>query len=148
LKLKSIRLFKVYLILKKNILITGGAGFIESHLVRLFVHKYQDYSIYNLDNFTYAGNLENLTNIESKANYKFIKDDIAKTVQINELFEKCTFDFVVHLAAESHVDRSITSHMEFVMTNAVGTLNLLNATKNLWNVTSGKYKGYYIQQYA
>jgi dTDP-glucose 4,6-dehydratase len=119
--------------LKKNILITGGAGFIGSHLVRLFVNKYVDYNIYNLDNLTYAGNLENLTDIESKENYKFIKGDIANAARINELFEKYKFDSVIHLAAESHVDRSISNPMDFVMTNVVGTVNLLNAAKNLWN---------------
>jgi dTDP-glucose 4,6-dehydratase len=119
--------------LKKNILITGGAGFIGSHLVRLFVNKYQDYTIYNLDNLTYAGNLENLSDIEAKDNYKFIKADIANANQINEIFEKYKFDSVIHLAAESHVDRSITNPMEFVMTNVVGTVNLLNAAKTLWN---------------
>lgn len=119
--------------MKKNILITGGAGFIGSHLVRLFVNKYQDYTIYNLDNLTYAGNLENLSDIEAKDNYKFIKADIANANQINEIFEKYKFDSVIHLAAESHVDRSITNPMEFVMTNVVGTVNLLNAAKTLWN---------------
>ncbi|MFT7628802.1 MAG: dTDP-glucose 4,6-dehydratase, partial [Ulvibacter sp.] len=102
--------------MKKNILITGGAGFIGSHLVRLFVNKYVDYNIYNLDNLTYAGNLENLTDIESKENYKFIKGDIANAARINELFEKYKFDSVIHLAAESHVDRSISNPMDFVMT--------------------------------
>ena len=119
--------------MKKNILITGGAGFIGSHLVRLFVNKYEGYNIYNLDNLTYAGNLENLTDIESKENYKFIKADIGNAAQVNELFVKYKFDSVIHLAAESHVDRSISSPMEFVMTNVVGTVNLLNSAKNLWN---------------
>lgn len=118
--------------MKKNILITGGAGFIGSHLVRLFVNKYKNYNIYNLDALTYAGNLENLSDIESKENYKFIKADIADTLQINEIFEEHKFDCVIHLAAESHVDRSITSPMEFVKTNVIGTVNLLNAVKNLW----------------
>ncbi len=117
----------------KNILITGGAGFIGSHLVRLFVNKYEDYNIYNLDNLTYAGNLENLSDIESKENYKFIKADIANAAQINELFEKYKFDSIIHLAAESHVDRSISNPMDFVMTNVIGTVNLLNAAKSLWN---------------
>lgn len=119
--------------MKKNILITGGAGFIGSHLVRLFVNKYPDYTIYNIDNLTYAGNLGNLSDIESKKNYKFIKGDIANTSQINELFVKHKFDSVIHLAAESHVDRSIESPMEFVVTNVLGTVNLLNAAKIAWD---------------
>ncbi len=117
---------------KKKILITGGAGFIGSHVVRLFVNKYPDYEIYNLDFLTYAGNLENLTDIESKPNYHFIKADIVDAKSIFQLFDEYKFDSVIHLAAESHVDRSITNPTEFVMTNVVGTVNLLNAFKNLW----------------
>jgi dTDP-glucose 4,6-dehydratase len=117
---------------KKKILITGGAGFIGSHVVRLFVNKYPEYEIYNLDFLTYAGNLENLTDIENKPNYHFIKADIVDAKSMFQLFDEHQFDSVIHLAAESHVDRSITNPTEFVMTNVVGTVNLLNAFKNLW----------------
>jgi len=117
---------------KKSILITGGAGFIGSHVVRLFVQKYPDYQIYNLDKLTYAGNLKNLTDIENAPNYTFIKADLVDAESIQDLFQKYGFDGVIHLAAESHVDRSISNPMEFVMTNVVGTVNLLNAAKNAW----------------
>ena len=118
--------------MSKTILITGGAGFIGSHVVNLFVNKYPDYKIVNLDVLTYAGNLENLRDIENKENYIFEKGDIVDEGYIKGLFAKYNFDGVVHLAAESHVDRSITNPMEFIMTNVVGTVNLLNAAKNLW----------------
>lgn len=118
--------------MKKNILITGGAGFIGSHVVRLFVNKYPDYNIVNLDNLTYAGNLANIADIENAPNYTFVKGDIVDLAFINSLFEKHQFDSVIHLAAESHVDRSITHPLEFVMTNVVGTVNLLVAARNLW----------------
>ncbi len=118
--------------MKKNILITGGAGFIGSHVVRRFVTRYPDVAIYNLDALTYAGNLENLADLEDKPNYYFVKGDITDAAFINELFQKHQFTGVVHLAAESHVDRSITDPVSFVMTNVVGTVNLLNAFKNLW----------------
>ena len=118
--------------MSKTILITGGAGFIGSHVVRLFINKYPDHKIVNLDVLTYAGNLENLRDIENKENYIFEKGDIVDEGYIKSLFEKYNFDGVVHLAAESHVDRSITNPMEFIMTNVVGTVNLLNAAKNLW----------------
>ncbi|MBL4656115.1 MAG: dTDP-glucose 4,6-dehydratase [Bacteroidia bacterium] len=117
---------------KKKILITGGAGFIGSHVVRLFVSKYPDYSIYNLDNLTYAGNLNNLTDIEDSENYAFIKADIADTSAINELFNDIPFDSVINLAAESHVDRSIVNPLEFLQSNILGTVNLLNAAKSIW----------------
>ncbi|MDB5013083.1 MAG: dTDP-glucose 4,6-dehydratase, partial [Daejeonella sp.] len=116
----------------KKILITGGAGFIGSHVVRRFVNTYPDYQIVNLDKLTYAGNLLNLTDIESKPNYKFIKGDIVDADFIQKLFNDEKFDAVIHLAAESHVDRSISSPMEFVLTNVVGTVNLLNAAKHSW----------------
>lgn len=116
----------------KTILITGGAGFIGSHVVRLFVNKYPEYRIVNLDKLTYAGNLTNLTDIESKPNYVFERADITDGEQMQELFEKYQFDGVVHLAAESHVDRSIANPMEFIMTNIVGTVNLLNAARAIW----------------
>ena len=124
---------------KKTILITGGAGFIGSHVVRLFVTKYPDYKIVNLDKLTYAGNLQNISDIENASNYVFEKGDIVDANFVNELFEKYHFDSVIHLAAESHVDRSITNPMEFVMTNVVGTVNLLNTAKNAWKADfSGK----------
>ncbi len=116
----------------KKILITGGAGFIGSHVVRRFVNTYPNYQILNLDKLTYAGNLENLKDIEGASNYSFIKGDIVDATFINELFENENFDAVIHLAAESHVDRSITNPTEFVLTNVVGTVNLLNAAKQNW----------------
>ena len=116
----------------KTILITGGAGFIGSHVVRLFVNKYQSYRIVNLDKLTYAGNLENLKDIENFENYIFEKGDIIDSNFLKKLFKKYNFDGVIHLAAESHVDRSITNPMEFIMTNVVGTVNLLNICKDSW----------------
>lgn len=116
----------------KTILITGGAGFIGSHVVRLFVNKYPDYKIVNLDKLTYAGNLANLSDIEKKANYVFEKADITNGEEMQSLFARYQFDGVVHLAAESHVDRSIANPMEFIMTNIVGTVNLLNAARSIW----------------
>jgi dTDP-glucose 4,6-dehydratase len=116
----------------KTILITGGAGFIGSHVVRLFVTKYPDYTIVNLDKLTYAGNLENLKDIEHFPNYTFERADIVDADAVNALFEKYSFDAVIHLAAESHVDRSILNPLEFIMTNVVGTVNLLNAAKEMW----------------
>ncbi len=116
----------------KKILITGGAGFIGSHLVRLFVKKYKDYQIFNLDKLTYAGNLANLKDIENEDNYGFIKADIVDAELISQLFEEHKFDAVIHLAAESHVDRSITNPTEFVFTNVIGTVNLLNSAKHIW----------------
>lgn len=117
---------------KKTILITGGAGFIGSHVVRLFVNKYNDYKIVNLDKLTYAGNLSNLKDIEKQPNYEFVKGDITDATFIQDLFSKYQFDGVIHLAAESHVDRSIANPLEFVMTNVIGTVNLLNAAKFIW----------------
>jgi len=117
----------------KNILITGGAGFIGSHVVRHFVHKYPDYKIVNLDALTYAGNLENLTDLESASNYTFVKVDINDEAAVNSVFDKYDITDVVHLAAESHVDRSITDPLIFLRTNILGTANLLNAAKNKWS---------------
>lgn len=116
----------------KNVLITGGAGFIGSHVVRLFVNKYPDYHIVNLDKLTYAGNLANLKDIEEADNYTFVKGDITDSASMQQLFIDWNFDGVIHLAAESHVDRSISNPMEFIMTNIVGTVNLLNAARNIW----------------
>ncbi|MFT4644073.1 MAG: dTDP-glucose 4,6-dehydratase [Planctomycetota bacterium] len=117
---------------RKKVLITGGAGFIGSHVVRLFVNKYPNYDIVNLDKLTYAGNLENLTDVENQSNYRFVKGCITDKAFINNLFEKEQFDAVIHLAAESHVDRSITNPLEFVETNVLGTVNLLIAANNIW----------------
>ena len=126
-----------------KLLITGGAGFIGSHVVRLFVTKYPEYQIYNLDALTYAGNLANLADIEDAPNYSFIKGDITDAKFLEDMFAEMSFDGVIHLAAESHVDRSITDPMSFVMTNVVGTVNLLNAAKNSWNAgaASDRYEG-------
>lgn len=118
--------------MKKTILITGGAGFIGSHVVRRFVNKYPDYTIVNLDVLTYAGNLENLKDIDSKPNYIFEKADIIDEEAINKLFAKYNFDGVIHLAAESHVDRSIEDPMAFIRTNVFGTVALLNAARIAW----------------
>jgi len=124
---------------QKTILITGGAGFIGSHVVRLFVNRYPQYRIVNADKLTYAGNLENLTDIEASKNYVFEKTDIVNKQAVAELFTRYQFDGIIHLAAESHVDRSITSPDEFVHTNIVGTVNLLNSALSIWkNTTEGK----------
>ena len=122
----------------KTILITGGAGFIGSHVVRLFVNKYPNTQIVNLDKLTYAGNLENLKDIQGKSNYIFEKGDIVDSNFVNDLFDKYRFDGVIHLAAESHVDRSISNPLEFIQTNIVGTFNLLHTAKKLW---SENFKG-------
>ncbi len=116
----------------KKILITGGAGFIGSHVVRLFVNRHSDYHIFNLDKLTYAGNLANLTDIENAPNYTFLKGDIVDAAFVDGLFAEHRFESVIHLAAESHVDRSITDPLSFVFTNVVGTANLLNAARRTW----------------
>tara|TARA_B110000971_G_scaffold160311_1_gene163845 strand:- start:13295 stop:14344 length:1050 start_codon:yes stop_codon:yes gene_type:complete len=118
--------------MKKNILVTGGAGFIGSHVLRRFVNKYPEYHIYNLDALSYAGNLENLKGIESKENYTFLHGDITDEVYVNSIFTKYRFDDVIHLAAESHVDRSISDPLAFAKTNIIGTMILLNGFKALW----------------
>jgi dTDP-glucose 4,6-dehydratase len=116
-----------------KILITGGAGFIGSHVVRRMVCQYPHYTIYNLDKLTYAGNLANLKDVESKSNYRFIKGDITDAPFVQQLFDEIMPDAVIHLAAESHVDRSITNPLDFIMTNIVGTVNLLNAARSKWS---------------
>jgi dTDP-glucose 4,6-dehydratase len=128
----------------KSLLITGGAGFIGSHVVRRMVNNYPDYKIYNLDKLTYAGNLENLKDIEAKPNYEFIRGDIQDFDFVNKLIKDKNIDGVIHLAAESHVDRSITNPLEFVMTNVVGTVNLLNATKNHWGSNLADKRFYHV----
>jgi dTDP-glucose 4,6-dehydratase len=130
--------------MKRTILITGGAGFIGSHVVRRFVGKYPEYLIVNADKLTYAGNLENLTDIEKEKNYKFEKIDIVEKQSVLDLFKKYGFDGVIHLAAESHVDRSITGPDEFVFTNIVGTVNLLNAALKNWTNAFGEKLFYHI----
>jgi dTDP-glucose 4,6-dehydratase len=128
----------------KTIIITGGAGFIGSHVVRRFVNQYPDYKIVNLDKLTYAGNLANLTDIEDKVNYTFVKGDITDAVFLTDLFAEVKPDAVIHLAAESHVDRSISNPIEFVMTNVVGTVNLLNAARHQWNDNLKGHRFYHV----
>mgnify|MGYP006360673693 FL=1 len=128
---------------EKSILITGGAGFIGSHLVRYFVNKYPNYSIFNLDKLTYAGNLENLKDIENAPNYTFIKGDICDRDTLKKLFEKYGIDSVIHLAAETHVDRSVNDPLEFVKTNVIGTLTLLQVAKEFWQKDNYEGKLFY-----
>ena len=118
---------------KKNILITGAAGFIGSHVARLFVNKYPDYNIFNLDLLTYAGNLENVKDIEAAANYRFIKGDICDLETLRYVFKEYDITHVIHLAAESHVDRSIENPFVFIETNVMGTANILQAAREYWN---------------
>lgn len=125
----------------RNIIITGGAGFIGSHVVRLFVNKYPDYNIYNVDKLTYAGNLANLKDIEDKPNYHFVKADICDFESIYRLMQEKRIDGVIHLAAESHVDRSIKDPFTFAKTNVIGTLSMLQAAKLYWESTEDGYKG-------
>ncbi len=128
----------------KNILVTGGAGFIGSHVVRLFVHKYPEYNIINLDALTYAGNLENLKDVDQQPNYFFEKVNILDVTALNQAFEKHTITDVIHLAAESHVDRSILSPMDFIYTNIIGTVNLLHAAKDYWKSDLMAHRFYHI----
>ena len=128
---------------QKNILVTGGAGFIGSHVIRHFINKYPQYRIVNLDKLTYAGNLTNLKDVEAKENYVFIKADINDVNAINKVFSDYSIDSVIHLAAESHVDRSISNPIEFVITNVVGTANLLNAAHSFWKNTMGNKNLFY-----
>ncbi len=130
--------------MKKTILITGGAGFIGSHVVRLFVTRYPDYRIINLDALTYAGNLENIRDIEEAENYVFEKGDITDAEKVTALFEQYQFDSVIHLAAESHVDRSILDPLSFVKTNVLGTANLLNACRAFWKEDMGDKLFYHV----
>ncbi|HEV8272725.1 MAG TPA: dTDP-glucose 4,6-dehydratase [Chitinophagaceae bacterium] len=123
---------------ERNILITGGAGFIGNHVVRLFVNKYPSYCIVNLDALTYAGNLENLRDVEDKSNYVFEKANVLEASDLERIFSEYKIDGVIHLAAESHVDRSILSPLDFVYTNIIGTVNLLNTAKKYWKDLSGK----------
>ena len=131
-------------ILMKNILITGGAGFIGSHVVRRFVNQYPGYHIFNLDALTYAGNLENIKDIEDKPNYTFVKGNILDEAFLDDLFAKHQFEGVLHLAAESHVDRSITDPLAFVKTNVIGTMNLLNVAKKHWKDAMDGKRFYHI----
>ncbi len=130
--------------MSKKIIITGGAGFIGSHVVRRFVTQYPQYQIINLDKLTYAGNLANLADIENSANYRFVKGDITDAAFINNLFAEVQPDAVIHLAAESHVDRSITNPTEFVLTNVVGTVNLLNAAREQWKGAYETHRFYHV----
>jgi dTDP-glucose 4,6-dehydratase len=129
----------------KNLLITGGAGFIGSHVVRLFVTRYPDtYHVVNLDALTYAGNLANLRDVENAPNYTFVRGDIRDAAFLDELFAQHDFHGVIHLAAESHVDRSITDPLAFVMTNVVGTVNLLNAARRAWQGEYANHRFYHV----
>nr|MCU0383546.1 GDP-mannose 4,6-dehydratase [Cyclobacteriaceae bacterium] len=124
--------------MKKTILVTGGAGFIGSHVIRRLVNRYPEYTIINYDKLTYAGNLENLKDIDQKSNYVFIKGDILDGDKLKEVFSQHEISGVIHLAAESHVDRSLNNPDEFAITNVIGTIRVLQAAKNAW---SGHWEG-------
>jgi len=130
--------------MEKTILVTGGAGFIGSHVVRLMVNKYPGYRILNLDALTYAGNLQNLKDVEKQPNYDFVKADVTDERVIREVFEKHKPDGVIHLAAESHVDRSISDPLAFIRSNVMGTVNLLNAARDLWGSNTERKRFYHI----
>lgn len=130
--------------MSKNIMITGGAGFIGSHVVRLFVNQYPQYQVINLDALTYAGNLENLKDIENKPNYRFVKANILDSEALEKVFDAYSITDVIHLAAESHVDRSIVSPLDFVYTNIIGTVNLLNTARKKWAADYSKHRFYHI----
>lgn len=130
--------------MSRNILITGGAGFIGSHVVRLFVNKYPEYLIINLDALTYAGNLENLKDVDKQPNYRFAKVDILDVKSVEDIFDQYQVTDIIHLAAESHVDRSIVSPLDFVYTNIIGTVNLLNTARNKWKDDYSKHLFYHI----
>lgn len=130
--------------MSKKILVTGGAGFIGSHVIRLFVNNYPDYTIINLDALTYAGNLENLKDVESKANYRFVKANILDVADLERIFIEYAVTDVIHLAAESHVDRSIVSPLDFVYTNIIGTVNLLNVARKVWVANIQEHLFYHI----
>ena len=123
---------------KRTLLITGGAGFIGSHVVRLMVNKYPDYRIINLDKLTYAGNLANLKDIEQAPNYLFVREDICEYERIREILKEYEVDGIIHLAAESHVDRSIRDPFTFAKTNVLGTLSLLQAAREVWEASPGE----------
>lgn len=127
--------------MKRNILITGGAGFIGSHVVRLFVTKYPEYGIVNLDKLTYAGNLANLKDVETAPNYTFVKADIADLDEMRRIIKEHRVDGIIHLAAESHVDRSIKDPFTFARTNVMGTLALLQAAKEYWETLPERFEG-------
>lgn len=129
---------------EKTLIITGGAGFIGSHVVRRMVNEYPNYQIINLDKLTYAGNLANLKDIENKSNYRFVKADITDSQQMLDVFNEVQPDGIIHLAAESHVDRSIANPLEFVMTNVVGTVNLLNAARATWKDNYQNHRFYHV----
>ena len=139
-----LRAFETMSSMQKSILITGGAGFIGSHVVRLFVNEYPNYSIVNLDTLTYAGNLENLKDIEEKDNYRFVKANILDVAALEAIFADYQITDVLHLAAESHVDRSIVSPLDFVYTNIIGTVNLLNTARKAWASDYSKHLFYHI----